>query len=487
MISLFARAMVRYRDARLSGVADKVLGQPGRGLPRQSRPRGGNGDRGQPDHDPHAGPVHQIRGGKHPQWRHLGDLALSPDGTRVVQASGAPYEHPSFTVPSPAPSTVYRTTNYPLAAEWNASGSHLIAAVDGGPDIRVFAFGHSSAIGEISLEGTVIDRGVALSADAGTFWALIQWDWDGPIRFVRGSTAAPGAVTGRLTAEDGGALANGGVALYDADSRLLVAETTLHSTGRYTFDELAPGSYFVLGVNADGATLWDYFPEWYDDVPLALLDRVHPVEVKSGKTTSGIDIELQRLFGDMFNTPFTGDILWMRYTGISPTGCSNGNYCPDAFVTRGQMAAFLARALNLTDSDPSIEFKDDSSSPFEAHIGKLATANVTAGCTADRFCPDDYVTRAQMAAFLVRAMRYTDPGSVHFTDDYGSVFEADIENSPPPVSRQGAAPGSSVRRTTSPEDKWLPSSIERLAEACSTRVPRSVGADGKRADRTTDG
>ncbi|MGH9380129.1 MAG: hypothetical protein ACRD2Z_05905 [Thermoanaerobaculia bacterium] len=28
-------------------------------------------------------------------------------------------------------------------------------------------------------------------------------------------------------------------------------------------------------------------------------------------------------------------------------GCCGGNYCPNALVTRGQMAAFLAKALGL--------------------------------------------------------------------------------------------------------------------------------------------
>jgi hypothetical protein len=29
------------------------------------------------------------------------------------------------------------------------------------------------------------------------------------------------------------------------------------------------------------------------------------------------------------------------------SGCGGGNYCPDAAVTRGQMAVFLAKALGL--------------------------------------------------------------------------------------------------------------------------------------------
>jgi hypothetical protein len=70
------------------------------------------------------------------------------------------------------------------------------------------------------------------------------------------------------------------------------------------------------------------------------------------------------------------------------------------------MAAFLVRALDLTgrDNDP---FVDDDSSVFEADIAKLAASGVTRGCNPpvnDRFCPDDSVTRGQMAAFLHRGL-----------------------------------------------------------------------------------
>jgi S-layer homology domain len=39
---------------------------------------------------------------------------------------------------------------------------------------------------------------------------------------------------------------------------------------------------------------------------------------------------------------FHGDIEWMAANGIT-SGCGNGNYCPDDNVTRGQMAAFMKR------------------------------------------------------------------------------------------------------------------------------------------------
>ena len=33
-------------------------------------------------------------------------------------------------------------------------------------------------------------------------------------------------------------------------------------------------------------------------------------------------------------------------SGIT-SGCGGGNFCPDTFLTRGQMAVFLSRALGL--------------------------------------------------------------------------------------------------------------------------------------------
>ena len=71
------------------------------------------------------------------------------------------------------------------------------------------------------------------------------------------------------------------------------------------------------------------------------------------------------------------------------------------------MAAFLVRALGYTDTGSGNLFVDDDGHVFEADIARLATAGVTRGCnppTNDRFCPDDFVTRGQMAAFLRRAL-----------------------------------------------------------------------------------
>ncbi len=130
---------------------------------------------------------------------------------------------------------------------------------------------------------------------------------------------------------------------------------------------------------------------------------------------------------------FFDDIAWLADQGIT-RGCNppdNTLFCPDEFVTRGQMAAFLVRALHYTAGAGADLFVDDNASVFEDDIDRLGTAGVTRGCNPplnDRFCPNGLVTRGQMAAFLARAFNLTDLGMVDlFVDDNGSVFEADID------------------------------------------------------------
>lgn len=109
----------------------------------------------------------------------------------------------------------------------------------------------------------------------------------------------------------------------------------------------------------------------------------------------------------------------------------NDRYCPSRAITRGEMAVFLMRTLGLTDEGGRDWFTDDNVSPFEGAINMIAAAGITSGCNPPantRFCPNASVTRGQMAAFLVRA--YDLGGSTAgnpFLDDDSSQFEADIE------------------------------------------------------------
>ena len=102
--------------------------------------------------------------------------------------------------------------------------------------------------------------------------------------------------------------------------------------------------------------------------------------------------------------------------------------CPADSITRGQMAALLRRSLRLP-ATAKDTFADDEGSTFEDDINRVAAAGITRGCDADNprlFCPDDYVTRGQMAAFLNRGFDLNPSTEDRFSDDEHSTFEEDI-------------------------------------------------------------
>jgi hypothetical protein len=128
--------------------------------------------------------------------------------------------------------------------------------------------------------------------------------------------------------------------------------------------------------------------------------------------------------GDIGTSMFYHDIVWAWRVGIM-AGCADGRFCPTAGVTREQMAAFLVRALGLPPATRDY-FTDDGGSPFQDQINRLAQAGITKGCTATTFCPKAFVTRDQMASFLVRAYGLPATTRDYFTDDAGSIHQADI-------------------------------------------------------------
>ena len=115
-------------------------------------------------------------------------------------------------------------------------------------------------------------------------------------------------------------------------------------------------------------------------------------------------------------------------------GCETGplRYCPDDSVTRAQMASFLARAFALEAAAPA-GFADTGGDTHEANIDALAAAGITTGCKTNplRYCPDQPVTRAQMASFLHRALvaqkeQMGEPEPVTISDDVPDVNLTDI-------------------------------------------------------------
>ena len=103
-------------------------------------------------------------------------------------------------------------------------------------------------------------------------------------------------------------------------------------------------------------------------------------------------------------TPYVERLAELEIT----QGCSTSpaRYCPDQPVTRGQMATFLARTFDLEDRPPA-GFTDTHGNRHAEAINALAAARITTGCGENRYCPDQPITRGQMATFLARALNLT--------------------------------------------------------------------------------
>ena len=104
---------------------------------------------------------------------------------------------------------------------------------------------------------------------------------------------------------------------------------------------------------------------------------------------------------------------------LTGTGCETDDLCPNDNLKRWEMAVWLIRVLE--DGDPpsvtTSRFADvDPTAWWTPHVERLAERNITLGCSATRFCPDDTVTRKQMASFLVRAFNIKPAEPAGFTD-----------------------------------------------------------------------
>lgn len=105
-------------------------------------------------------------------------------------------------------------------------------------------------------------------------------------------------------------------------------------------------------------------------------------------------------------------------------------YCPDDVVTRGQMAAFLNRALDLPATTEDF-FTDDNASIFEGDINRIAAAGITLGCNPpanSSYCPNREISRGEMASLLTRAFPDLMPESAPdaFTDDNSNIHQDNI-------------------------------------------------------------
>lgn len=105
------------------------------------------------------------------------------------------------------------------------------------------------------------------------------------------------------------------------------------------------------------------------------------------------------------------------------SGCGDDRFCPDEELTRGQMATLIATALDLSD-EGSGYFGDVDGTEHAQGINMLAAAGVTRGCSVVAFCPEERVTRGQLASLLVRGFEPSETDEVFFDDVDGVHAQA---------------------------------------------------------------
>ena len=117
-------------------------------------------------------------------------------------------------------------------------------------------------------------------------------------------------------------------------------------------------------------------------------------------------------FADFLDVPgthqFHDAVNTVARNGVT-AGCGGGNYCPDASVTRAEMAVFLLKAkfgqAHVPPPATGTVFLDVPQGSFAADwTEELASLGVTGGCGGGNYCPGSPVTRGQMAVFLLKAL-----------------------------------------------------------------------------------
>lgn len=108
---------------------------------------------------------------------------------------------------------------------------------------------------------------------------------------------------------------------------------------------------------------------------------------------------------------FTGNVERLYELGLT-SGYPDGTFRPYAFVSRAEMAAFLLRSVGEADFLPTFQgsFVDASASDwFTPWVERMLQLGISGGCLQSPFsyCPYRAVTRAEMATFLTRAFVLT--------------------------------------------------------------------------------
>ena len=108
--------------------------------------------------------------------------------------------------------------------------------------------------------------------------------------------------------------------------------------------------------------------------------------------------------------PTEAPVINTEYTKPYASGYDDGSFLPNNNITRGELAAMIARLSygdDLPDGIYQASFPDvDSDAWFNKYIGYLEDKDVLSGYEDGTFRPMDTITRGEISAVIARAQRY---------------------------------------------------------------------------------
>ena len=108
--------------------------------------------------------------------------------------------------------------------------------------------------------------------------------------------------------------------------------------------------------------------------------------------------------------PTEAPVINTEYTKPYASGYDDGSFLPNNNITRGELAAMIARLSygdDLPDGMYQASFPDvDSDAWFNKYIGYLEDKDVLSGYEDGTFRPMDTITRGEISAVIARAQRY---------------------------------------------------------------------------------
>jgi len=298
------------------------------------------------------------------------------------------------------------------AASWSPTGGALPTvtigslAVDPGDSTHLVAGTRSVAYGSDIYPA----EGVLESHDSGVTWAPLNRGLDNPPAFeVAGLVFTPDGGTLRMAAIDG------------VHSYTFSATPWPAPAEAAPFDGPTAGGNSItlhgVGFLAGAAVLVGPVPASNVIVVdgSTITATVPPgssgaADIRVTNSDGQYEILRRGFVYDFDDVPpgsfFYDSVAALARAGVT-VGCAKGLFCPDDPLTRSQMAVFLEKAIHGADTvlpDPPGGFEDVLRCSPEGHdILQLAFEGITVGCGDDIYCPDEPNTRAQGAVFILKA------------------------------------------------------------------------------------